>query len=365
MNNIVGTYLMFKANNVVNYLEILAEELRKLTKIPKQLNKLIYKYYDLFILSEKDLDYQKLREKTGLDESDNNRLLLFYLLIEFDMASKTEYQDQELYEFYDLIVNSIIIFSTLENMKVLNKKLSYDDALTKILKQNLNLVDDKYILLLDHTSQALNKVFTQSLKKEIKFTDLYHSATYAIKYTKIKNSFELYLEKMKYRSPKLETESRKDITLVSQEFDLSISWINLEMTMMRILRDTLSGINRTIFISLSDDIITKKTNFESFINLFKLRFLKERMIFLVHTNLLEKYEERVNHLITEGFNIAYLKNSKLTSYDVFKNNSFIFMDYAEYQEDLDFCHSHNLEVIINKVNKQDISKLSHIKYITS
>ena len=45
-------------------------------------------------------DYDKLKEVTGLDLG-HEQLLLFYLLIEFDMASKTEYQDSLLYDFYD------------------------------------------------------------------------------------------------------------------------------------------------------------------------------------------------------------------------------------------------------------------------
>lgn len=365
MNNIVGTYLMFKANTVVEYIETIAEDMRKLSKIPKQLNKLIYKYYDLAILSDKKIDYQKLKIITGLDEQDENRLLLFYLLIEFDMASKTEYQDYELYEFYNFIVNSIIIFTTVENHKVVNKQPTYDDVINKILKLNLTIINDEYILLLDTANQNLAKVFNNSLRKERKFNELYHSSTYSIKYTKIKNALELYLEKMKYRSPKLEPESRKDIELISQEYELSINWINLEMTMMRVLRDTLSGIKRTIIISLDDDVITKKANLDSFINMIKLRFLKERMIFLVHTSLLEKYEDRINELITEGFNISYLKNSELTSYDVLKNGCYLFMEYEKYFEAKEKCQKHNIDVIINKANRKEQEKLEGIKYISS
>ena len=83
MNNIVEAYLMFKSNNVCNYIDILAEEMRVLSKIPKQLNQLIYKYYDLFVLSNREIDYGLLKEKTGLDVP-NDKLILFYLLIEFE-----------------------------------------------------------------------------------------------------------------------------------------------------------------------------------------------------------------------------------------------------------------------------------------
>ena len=117
MNNIVETYLMFKANTVCEYINILAEDMRKVSKIPRQLNKLIYKYYDLHLLSSKPIDYETLKNKTGLNE-ENERLILFYLLIEKDIASKTEFKDKELYDFYNLLVNSIIIFSELENNKI-------------------------------------------------------------------------------------------------------------------------------------------------------------------------------------------------------------------------------------------------------
>lgn len=362
MNNIVGTYLMFKANNIVNYIEILAEEQRKLSKIPKSLNKLIYKYYDLFILSEKELDYDKLKEITGLDLG-HEQLLLFYLLIEFDMASKTEYQDSLLYDFYDFIVNSIIIFSNLENMKVTNKQLVYDEIIKKIIKKNSKLINDEYKTLLENTHNSLCKVFNTSYKKELKFYEMYRSSTYSVKYSKIKNSFEYYLAKFNYNNPAFNNESRKDLQLVKKEFNLQVNLIGLEITLMRVLRDTLSGIKRTIFVILDDDVIAKKTNLDIFVNMNKLRFLKERMIFLVQTSLLEKYEERLKELITDGFEISYLKNDKLTSYDIFKNNGYIIMDYNEYSSNFEFCKKHNLEVIINKVDKKDIENLAGIKYI--
>ena len=77
MNNIVETYLMFKANTVCEYINILAEDMRKVSKIPRQLNKLIYKYYDLHLLSSKPIDYETLKKKTGLNE-ENERLSRTY-----------------------------------------------------------------------------------------------------------------------------------------------------------------------------------------------------------------------------------------------------------------------------------------------
>lgn len=362
MNNIVGTYLMFKVNNICDCINILAEDMRKVSKIPRQLNKLIYKYYDLVVLSDKEINYDLLRTKTGLNE-DGTRLVLFYLLIEFDMASKTEYKNNEYLEFYNFLVNSIIIFSKLENSKLTNKKNSYDDVISKILKENFEDVSDEYILLLDRVHDELSKKYSISLKKEIKFNEMYNSQVYMVNYTKVKRSSEFYFEKLKYKNDKFLTESKKDVLLVGSEFDLQINLVNIEMTLMRVLKDTLSGVKRTIFIRLDDEVISKKSNLEVFVGMIKLRFLKERIVFLVNTSLLEKYEERVSNLILDDFNVSYYKNSNLTSYDVYKNGGYLVVDYDDMENGINFSREHNLEIIVNKVNKKDIDKLNNIKYV--
>lgn len=363
MNNIVGTYLMFKVNNICEYINVLAEDMRKVSKIPRGLNKLVYKYYDLFILSDKELDYNLLRVKTGLDE-DGARLVLFYLLVEFDFASKTEYKNATLFEFYSFLINSIIIFSELENSKIVSKKNSYDDMLGKILKDNMDMVSDDYIMLLDRVHDNLSKKYVNALKKEIKFNEMYNSQTYMVNYTKVKRSSEFYFEKLKYKNEKLLTESKNDVLLVGSEFDYELNLVNIEMASLRILRDTLSGIKRTIFIRLDDEIFTKKSNLDVFVDMIKLRFLRERIVFLVNTSLLEKYEERISNLILDNFNISYYKDCKLNPYDVYKKGGYLFVDYDDLEDGINFSLEHNLEIIVNKVNKRDIDKLNNIKYVT-
>ena len=115
MNSITDTYLTFRVNNVIEYIKLLAEEERITSKIPRQLNKLIYKYYDLFILTKKEVDYEKIKIRTGLNDT-NERLILFYLLIEFDLTSRLELSDKKYYDLYNFIVNSIIVFIDLEKI---------------------------------------------------------------------------------------------------------------------------------------------------------------------------------------------------------------------------------------------------------
>ena len=363
MSNIVGAYLMFKANNICDYINILAEDMRKVSKIPKQLNKLIYKYYDLFVLSDKEIDYELLRVKTGLLEEDKARLVIFYLLIEFDMASKTEYKDNEYYEFYNFLVNSIIIFLDLENNKMVNKIGAYNEMLSQVLKKKLEYVSEEYIILLDRVHNELEKKYNSSLKKELKFNENYNSQNFVVNYTKVKRSSEFYYEKLKYKNVKLVSESKKDVLLVNSEFEFEMNLINLEITLMRILRDTLSGVKRTIFFKLDDGFISKKSNLDLLLSIVKLRFLKERIIFLVNTSLLEKYEERVSNLILDDFKISYYKNSNLTPYDVYKNGGYLFVDYDDMENGLNFSRDNNLEIIVNKVSRKDIDKLNNVKYI--
>lgn len=364
MNNIVETYLMFKANTVCEYINILAEDMRKVSKIPRQLNKLIYKYYDLHLLSSKPIDYETLKKKTGLNE-ENERLILFYLLIEKDIASKTEFKDKELYDFYNLLVNSIIIFSELENNKISQKNIEYDNNILKVLNKHMGDISKDYILLIDKLHDTLQKIYLKSLKKEIKFNNTYINIPYSASYSKIKRSNEFYLEKLRYRNEKLSLESKKDVELINDEFSLDLNFVNIEIASMRILKNIFFGIKRTVFIELSSEIITNKSNFGKFYNMINLRFLKENIVFLINTSLLEKYEERINKLILDGFNVSYLKNCNLAPYDIYKYGGYMVVDYEELANSMNFVKKHNLEIIANKVNRKDADKLKNIKYITS
>ncbi len=363
MNNIVETYLMFKANNVCEYINILALDIRKVSKVPKQLNKLIYKYYDLFVLSDKKIDYDLLKSKTGLEES-YERLVLFYLLTEFDFASRTEFMNNELYNFYDFLVNSIIIFSNLELTRDISKDNFYDECLSRTIEKYNYLISQEYLFLLDRLHLSLENKFSFFLKKDIKFYENFMSNTYKTNYTKIINSNEYYIETFKYKNSKFANESKKDIELVKNEFATKLDFVNLEMISMRILKELLSETRRTIFVKLNDEVVSKKSNFDSLFNMFRLRFLKERIIFLVNTSLLDRYEERIKHLISNNFNISYIKNSRLTSYDVFKDGGYILINYDEFNESLDFIEKSNLEIIANKVDKKYIDNLKDIKYIS-
>lgn len=364
MNNIVEAYLMFKANNVCKYIDILAEDMRVLSKIPKQLNKLVYKYYDLFVLSNGKFDYELLKEKTGLDVS-NDRLILFYLLIEFDMSSRTEFKDDKLFQFYNFIVNSILIYSELEREKTLNRELPYDEILGKIVKKYIDYVDDEYMILLDKLYISLNKEYNNSLKKEIKFKDNYVSDVYDVYFSKIKRSNNFYLGKFRYKNDKLYEESKKDVSLINTEFLFELDLVNIEMLSMKLLEDSMAFDNKCVFIRISDEMLLKKGNLSSLVNLIKLRFLKEKIIIVVNTGMLEKNEEKVNYLIENGFVISYFKNSELTSYDIYKNGGYLFVMADEnIKSCLKFAKNNSLDIIVSKGNKKNMEKLNNIMYVT-
>ena len=175
MNNVIDAYLTFKVDNVLEYIKILSDEMRVSSKIPRSLNKLIYKYYDLFVLSNKEVDYEKLKLKTGLDDT-NARLILFYLLIEFDITSKTELSSKSLYEFYNFIVNSIIIFVDLEKDISKSKELySYDNSIEQILKKHSLYLDADFLLIFDKLYFSLSKQYNKNQKQEEKIKLLLNS----------------------------------------------------------------------------------------------------------------------------------------------------------------------------------------------
>ncbi len=360
MNNIVESYLMSKVNNICEYINVLAEEMRKVSKVPKQLNKLVYKYYDLFILSDKKIDIELLKNKTGLDDS-YERLGLFYLLIEFDMASKTEYKDNEYYDFYNFLINSILIFKSLED-DITNKK-TYDDKISKILKNYIDLIDDDYILIVDRVRDALNKKYLHNHKNEVKLNELYNNHNFMINYIKVKHSNNLYFSRFKYRNDKLNSESKKDVELVNKEFLVDLNLIGIQISLMRVLKDTMNNLRRVIFIKLEDELIIKKSNLGILLEMIRLRFLRERIILVVNISLLDKYEERINSLILDGFTLGYYRDVKLDSYDLLKSGGYLVVDYDDLEEAKEFSKKFNLEIIADKVLKEDSANLNNIKYL--
>lgn len=169
MNSITDTYLTFRVNNVIEYIKLLAEEERITSKIPRQLNKLIYKYYDLFILTKKEVDYEKIKIRTGLNDT-NERLILFYLLIEFDLTSRLELSDKKLYDLYNFIVNSIIVFIDLEkNISKNTEQYSYENSIKRTLKKYEGNIE---YLINNNFNVALstNKTLTKNqIYKKIKY----------------------------------------------------------------------------------------------------------------------------------------------------------------------------------------------------
>lgn len=367
MNSVIEAYLTFKTDNVIDYIKILAEEKKVSSKIPRQLNKLIYKYYDLFVLSNKEVDYEKIKLKTGLEDT-NERLILFYLLIEFDITSKTELSNEKLYNFYNFIVNSIIVFIELE--KTISKEkehYSYEDSIKKIQKKYDNYLDVDFLLLLDATFLQLNKLYNKHQKKEEKFKELQEGDNFRLSISKIKNSSNLFFNKFKHNNEKLDNESKKDVELIKTEFAVELNFINIEIVALRVIEEAFTESDKVIFINLEDEIITKKVNLTRLENLLKLRVLKEKIYLIVNTSILKKYEDRINYLINEGFNFSYLKNTELSKKDIYKYGNYLLVEYNNLLEDeKKFAKDNNLELIIklkSRLPKEELKKLDNIKYI--
>lgn len=365
MNNIVETYLTFKTENIVKYIKVLALEKRILTKIPKQLNRLIYKYYNLFVLANKEVDYNFLKEKT-IDIEDKNKLILFYLLIEFDMTSKKELSNSKLYNFYNFIVNSIIIFIELEQTNSKEKQhYSYEESIKKILKKYSDSLETDYLLLIDSMYQELNKIYNNSVKKTTKFKELLNSNTnYIISYTKIKNTQDMYINKFKYKNNLLNNESRKDVDIVSKEYAIEHDFINIELTSYNIVKNAFINTKRNILIFLSDDLIAKKINITKLEQKISLNCLKKQIYFIINTSNLEKNEGNINYLLEKDLNICLYQNTPLEKNDIYKKIKYILIDYNEkFDQAIEFSKNYNIELIVEVKNKKLPSKLNNIKYI--
>lgn len=367
MNSIVETYLNFKADNILKYIKVLSEEKRVSSKIPRQLNRLIYKYYNLFVLSQKEVDYNFLKNKTNLEE-DKNKLILFYLLIEFDMTSKTELSNKKLYDFYNFIVNSIIIFIELENTNSKEKQhYSYEETMKNILKKYNDYLEVDYILLIDKMYLKLSKIYIESAKKSNKIQELLENPNYTISYSKIKNSNNLYLNKFKYKNNLLDNESKKDIEIISKEYAIKHNFINIELTSYNIVKNAFTNNKRVILLTICQELLTTKSNLIRLERFICLNCLKEQLYLIVNTSNLEKNKNNIEYLLNKDINICLYKNTILTKDAMFNKAKYLLVDYDDnYNDYITFANNYRLEIILitkNKLPKDIESKFNNIKYI--
>ena len=89
---------------------------------------------------------------------------------------------------------------------------------------------------------------------------------------------------------------------------------------------------------------------------------------LVNTSLLKEYEDRINYLINNEFNIAYFKNSELISKSIYKSKGYLFVDYNKLLEDeIKSAKDNNLELIVRlktRLTDKEFEKLGNTKYIS-
>lgn len=363
MNNVVNAYLMFKAKNVSNYIRILANEEKKVSMLPKQLNKVIYKYYDLFILSNSELDYEFMKKKTGLDDI-KERLTLFYLLVEFDITSRRELSDERFYKFYKFIVDSIIIFVEVERDKIqLKEEYSYSRVINKITKDYEFYLDYNYILLLDNLYNLLEKCYNESLKIELLFRKNYDTGSYSTNYIKVKNVNNMYLSKFKYKKDSFYKESKKDINLIASEYLKEFDFINLEMLSLDLLYKCLLGNYKKVFVEISEELFSKKLYVNKLISLLKFRFCKERIIFLVKFTSLEKNKGNINYLYSQGFKFSFIKDTNEIVSNIY-GNCYLFVPYCvDYKREVKEIVELGYDFVLLLNNKNEIPKESNYKYL--
>ena len=97
----------------------------------------------------------------------------------------------------------------------------------------------------------------------------------------------------------------------------------------------------------------------------KLRCLKDKIIIVINTSMLEKNEEKVAYLISNNYRVSYFKNSEFSSYNIYKNGGYLFvMSDENIKSCLTFGKNNNLEIIINKGNKKKNEKLNNVMYVS-
>lgn len=356
MDNLIDSYVLFKADNIYSYLV----ELNKLssynTKISSKYRDMIYDYLNEILIGQ-DIPTQEVSKKiTNLSVKPEENAI-YKLLVEFGITTRRELAKKKYFESFKFIVDAIKLFACIEGMTNTSKcgEVDFDSVFSKALRK-LNISSEAEIKRIINANKAVFvKLFNTSLEKTNDFNQYFASCdSYIINETVVdKDSLLIDLE---YISDMLISFDEKEVKFISKEYELQIFKNCLEIVCLNIIEDIMKDARKRIFLRIPDEILRKKSYLRVLMETTRVFGLKKNIILLINYNVMNSIDDLYQVLIDKGYTFALNKDVEFEkNFDLF-GVKYLFLEYnddPEFKNIIRKCSDVCELFITNRVSKGD------------
>lgn len=382
--NIIDAYITFSNNSIQKYNKWLLEYLYSIRKIDSNLEKIINKTINEYLKEKININQKEIiididkkiffTQQEIIDDDFNN--------IKFILKKNYNENSEEFQNYFNIFPYSILIAIELNNWaNSITKKISFEEAINKIIRNHKMCFDEKTINQLKQRMPFLKKEYQKRNQIFTKLIEHYENGKIDFDVLKIQNNIDLkkyYLINPHYKIDKIKFIGKRKIETIIAEQELArdilfimLDKINYETLnliiqekeipnyLLRIPKDTFKLKNNIKKI----EKIYSKTNFKS--KMFFIISYRDYKKYYTNVNLLNKYVSIIISNLDDKYELDILKNIKFISLNkkntkdknlmdfVQKKNLIVFYEQEKEEEPL------NDAFIINEKNKRVTKKVMY------
>lgn len=355
MDNLVDSYLLFKADNVSKYVEELNKFSPTSIELPVKLRDIVYDYLNEVLLGNDILDKEKLVEITNM-HVDNITNSIFKLLVEYGVTTRKALKTRETADTYRFIVDAIMLFACVDGMTNTSKcgDVSFDSTFNKAYHK-LNLQNEKAIkkVINAHPKGFVN-IFKTSLSKNDEFNRVLANQTYIFNQTNI-DATSLLID-FEYINDDLFSYEAKEIDFVRKDFNPEIFKNSMDLCCLNVIEDILKGDRKRLFIKIPSYILMKKSLVKVLTDCTRIFAVKRNIILLVNYSQLEDVEGLADTLTDSGYTMAINKDREFGKMFNLYGVKYLFLEYSddsEFKNIIRKCSDTVEMFITNRIQKRD------------
>lgn len=341
--SMINLYLDFRLNYVVEFYKELLPKSYFEKKNFEFFKKVIKKnYIDIFfdnntfdkLVPEEDVKKKliKILKSNNITKEELQQIYLTFFKNELiESWENKKLSDKELKLKNKCDIYATTIFITLEFDKYIKfdvkKKIAFKEAMKNILLTNL--LNEEVIKNLHLKEKELSKLFNDTQNKNLKFLKSDNNDIFKLKYLDIKSiddkDTNMYLSQLDYSIKDLKNFGKKEVTKIlnSRNNIFNFKKIEIELVSMDLLKTLKKDISKKVFIDIPDKFLNKSNI--SFIEK-NLYVVKESIFLNINYDQLLEYNDLINNLKEEGFNITFTKGKSDVSFKKMYKIKYFFMN---------------------------------------
>lgn len=330
MDNLVNTYLEFRASNIEKYVRLVMKHFDSSVKLSIKLLDVIYDYLNEVYLPSEYASEAGLSRVTGLS-LDKDRSSIIALMIDYGLVTRAKLKDEDVQSLYLFVVDTILLFVGIESKTISTEfnEGDFNKVLLEVLKEEKFEYDSRIGAIVDGYTNEFNKLFDTIYNKQNKFYLTILESPFSYKLLPFGD--DMYYLNLEYYNQAFVDYEDKEVSNILNDYEFDIFKFGLEYMLIEFVDSLFKQEKKKVFINIPTRVFSKKTSFKVILDMVSIYSIKKNIV-LNYEYSANKYESTVRLLFDKGFTTGIIKNVKFEKDFDLAYAKYLFFEYNDDNE---------------------------------